>query len=94
MHIRGFFLSATDFFFFPRVTLINTVTLLIWVNFLVQLRATDSADISRVRPQWKLTSEASCQALSDAQQGFLEQLRVDLHAALFVSVFTSFSFFF
>ena len=36
--------------FFFGVTLINTMILLIWVNFLVQLRATDSADIPRVRP--------------------------------------------
>lgn len=37
-------------FFFFGVALINTMILLIWVNFLVQLRATDSADIPRVRP--------------------------------------------
>lgn len=48
IQIRGFFLSAITFFF--GVTLINTMILLIWVNFLVQLRATDSADIPRVRP--------------------------------------------
>lgn len=49
IQIRGFFLPAITFFFFG-VALINTMILLIWVNFLVQLRATDSADIPRVRP--------------------------------------------
>ena len=51
IHIRGFFFSAVSF---SGVTLTDTITLLIWVTFLVQFRATDSADIPRVTPRWKL----------------------------------------